>query len=230
MLTSENTTEINKALAIVQGQLKPAKKDAKNPYFDSMYADIASVMNECRELLSKNGIAVIQSGNGDGTGYVYVTTRLAHVSGQFYQDTLGMRPKDMSPQSVGSCITYGRRYLLAAMVGVVTDDDDGNEAQLQSKNKQKPDLKQDKQPIQKEKIVEKKEPIKFLSDEKITNLREIAGANGYTKQAATELLQARYGLTSSKELTKDQYDDLCKYMQAYPVTKQDNGESDNEPT
>ncbi|MBK8455623.1 MAG: phage recombination protein Bet [Thiofilum sp.] len=80
------------------------------------------------------------------------------------------------------------------------------------------------------------EPIAFVaqswvpSKDQLTRLFTIAATNGYTKPAASELLQARYGLASSKELTKEQYDDLCKYMEAYPVTKLDSGELDSEPT
>jgi hypothetical protein len=32
------------------------------------------------------------------------------------------------PQSYGSCITYARRYAMAAITGVATEDDDGNAA------------------------------------------------------------------------------------------------------
>lgn len=34
----------------------------------------------------------------------------------------------MDPQSYGSATTYARRYALAAMIGIVADDDDGNAA------------------------------------------------------------------------------------------------------
>lgn len=96
--------------------------------------------------LTENGIAVIQGATSDGTK-VHVTTRLVHVSGEWVEDTLPLnprpeKPKDangnvirdaepfVTPQSVGSAITYGRRYLLASMVGIVADDedDDGNGA------------------------------------------------------------------------------------------------------
>jgi len=66
------------------------------------------------------------------------------------------------------------------------------------------------------------------SPEQLKALKTIAANSGYTGVSASELLQARYGLASSKELTKEQYDDLCKYMEAYPVTKLDSGELDRE--
>ena len=34
-----------------------------------------------------------------------------------------------TPQAVGSAITYGRRYGLAAMVGIAPEDDDGEAAE-----------------------------------------------------------------------------------------------------
>jgi hypothetical protein len=37
-------------------------------------------------------------------------------------------PVKLDPQSIGSCVTYLRRYSLAAIVGVSPEDDDGNAA------------------------------------------------------------------------------------------------------
>jgi hypothetical protein len=54
---------------------------------------------------------------------------LAHTSGQWIKDTMALTPKDQGPQAMGSCITYGRRYGLAAIVGVYQTDDDGEAAQ-----------------------------------------------------------------------------------------------------
>ena len=42
--------------------------------------------------------------------------------------TLRLKPVKPTPQDAGSAITYARRYALAAIVGVVTEDDDGNAA------------------------------------------------------------------------------------------------------
>jgi hypothetical protein len=48
-------------------------------------------------------------------------------------DDLVMKPVKDDPQGVGSCITYARRYALAAIVGVAPEDDDGNAASLPQK-------------------------------------------------------------------------------------------------
>jgi hypothetical protein len=70
----------------------------------------------------------------DGGGNIPVETRLLHASGEWMGTAITMNPQDGKPQSAGSAITYGRRYALAAMVGVVSDDeDDGNAASLASR-------------------------------------------------------------------------------------------------
>ena len=127
---SEQSTEIGelaKALAVAQGKITGALKDSDNPFFKSRYADLASVWDACRSALSANGIAVIQMPEHSDSGVAIVTT-LAHASGQWMRSTLPLTPKDHSPQAMGSAITYGRRYALAAAVGVAQVDDDGNAA------------------------------------------------------------------------------------------------------
>jgi hypothetical protein len=59
---------------------------------------------------------------------VLIDTHLLHVSGEFISGQLKMKPVKNDPQGIGSCITYARRYALAAMVGIYQTDDDGNAA------------------------------------------------------------------------------------------------------
>lgn len=119
--------ELAGALAKAQGQMEGAKKDMANPFFKSKYADLASVWEAARKPLSDNGLAVIQTTNGD-CEVVTVITTLFHSSGQWIRGTLKMRPSKLDPQGIGSCLTYARRYALAAMVGIAPEDDDGNAA------------------------------------------------------------------------------------------------------
>lgn len=119
------------ALAKAQAEMEGAKKEGLNPHFRSRYADLASVWDACREALTKNGLSVVQTlaSTNDETGVVvHITTMLLHESGQYITDTLSIKPKENSPQGVGSTVTYGRRYALAAIAGVAPEDDDGNAA------------------------------------------------------------------------------------------------------
>jgi hypothetical protein len=127
MQHSEQINELAAALAKAQGTMGGALKDSVNPFFKSRYADLESVWNACRRALAENGLSVVQSASATESG-VAVTTMMLHSSGQWMRDTLPLHPKDLSPQGIGSAITYGRRYALAAMAGVYQTDDDAEAA------------------------------------------------------------------------------------------------------
>jgi hypothetical protein len=115
------------ALAAAQGEITGALKDSANPFFKSKYADLAACWDACRGPLSKHGLAVIQT-TQEATDSVKVITTLAHKSGEWMRGELVMTPVKFDPQGIGSCITYARRYALAAMVGLAQIDDDANAA------------------------------------------------------------------------------------------------------
>lgn len=73
--------ELTKALAAAQGKMRAAKFDKINPHFKSAYASLASIMDACREHLSVNGLAVIQT-TGIEDGVLFLYTTLSHVSGE----------------------------------------------------------------------------------------------------------------------------------------------------
>lgn len=127
MNTSEQINELAAALSNAQAVMEGATKDATNPHFRSRYATLASVWDAARGPLTKHGLAVIQTARGDGAA-VTVETMLTHKSGQWVRDALTTTARDASPQSVGSAISYLRRYALAAMVGIAPEDDDGEAA------------------------------------------------------------------------------------------------------
>lgn len=136
MLKSEQINELAAALAKAQGQLEGAKKSSNNPFFKSKYADLAECWNTCREALTANEISVIQMPEEiNENGRLNITTMLAHSSGQYISSTLTMTVTKLDPQAIGSVITYGRRYALAAMVGLAQEDDDGEKAMERSKDK-----------------------------------------------------------------------------------------------
>jgi len=128
MKTSEQINELAAAMAKAQGEIEGAKKSSNNPFFKSKYADLSEVWDACRKPLSNNGLAVIQ-GNGEPfDGRIAIETLIVHTSGQWISSTLSATIKDFMPQTVGSCITYLRRYGLQAAIGIAPEDDDGNAA------------------------------------------------------------------------------------------------------
>ena len=126
---SDSIAKLAAALAKAQGIIGNAHKDSTNPFFKSKYADLASCWDACREALSKNELAVIQTHEPVEKGdMVILTTTIVHSSGQFIKGTICVRPSKTDPQGYGSATTYARRYGLCAMVGISPADDDGNAA------------------------------------------------------------------------------------------------------
>ena len=140
MKTSSTLGALAKALADAQIEITSASMDAKNPHFGSRYATLASVTDAAKPL-AKHGIAVSQAAEVDD-GRVIVSTILMHSSGEWISESISLKPRQDDPQSVGSAITYGRRYLLASMAGIAADDDDdGNAATDPKRNAPKPAAK-----------------------------------------------------------------------------------------
>lgn len=136
MQKSDSIKELATALAKFQGMMKPVAKDASNPFFKSKYASLSAIIEDTKEPLVKCGLSYAQfPDEQDG-----LTTMLMHTSGEWISATYNISPVDRKPQSLGSAITYARRYALQSILGLQVDDDDGNEAS-------KPKHKYDNTPI-----------------------------------------------------------------------------------
>lgn len=127
MKMSDSIAQLAEALSKAQGQIDDASKGSKNPFFNSKYADLAAVRSVIREPLAANDIAVIQFPRSLD-GEVEVETMLTHKSGEFMSETLRLPVGKWDAHGIGSAITYARRYGLMALLGIATDDDDGNAA------------------------------------------------------------------------------------------------------
>ena len=121
--------ELAKALSAMQADLEPARKEAVNPHFRSRYADLAACLEAVRAPMAKHGLALSQHAGLDGD-VVTLTTLLLHTSGEFLQSTAGVRVAKHDPPSVGSALTYLRRYALSAVVGLSTEQDDDGAAAM----------------------------------------------------------------------------------------------------
>lgn len=124
---SPDIKELIAALCKAQGVMKPAVFNKVNPHFKNKYADFTSCMECCREPLASNGLSVMQYCSTINEKLVLVTM-LAHVSGQWIQSHFPLNPMKMDSQSIGSAMSYGKRYSLSALVGIVSEDDDDGEA------------------------------------------------------------------------------------------------------
>lgn len=115
------------ALSAAQAEFKDPYRASTNPHFKSKYADLQSTLAAVRPVLSKHGLAIVQSTTFEA-GTLLLVTRLLWRDQQVigYYPVIPVRA---DPQGYGSAMTYARRYTLASMLGVASDpDDDGNAA------------------------------------------------------------------------------------------------------
>jgi len=126
------STELNElfaSMAKAQAEIKVALKDSSNPFFKSKYANLQAIIEASRPALCKHGLSVLQQIVPDGNGRDSLVTMLCHSSGQWVASRIMINPAKTDVQSLGSYITYLRRYCYAALVGVYDgQDDDGNGA------------------------------------------------------------------------------------------------------
>jgi len=130
---SATVAKLAAALAKAQGAMEAATKDhVTEPKEGSRvkwrYADLAGVWEVCRRPLSDNGLAVIQTPEDQKPDSLTIVTDLIHESGEWIRSRLNVREDPQGKSwihSLGSAITYARRYALCAMLGIAAEDDDG---------------------------------------------------------------------------------------------------------
>lgn len=159
--TSETIINLSKALVETQKELKQPLKDAKNPFFKSEYVPLENVAEAITESATKHGLAFSQYATTTESGNVSVGTIVFHESGEYIEfPPLILKPENTKPQSIGSAITYAKRYSLSAVFGITSDkDDDANKANGNGEPQKQPQKRNQKQAPQNEpnvhEIVEK---------------------------------------------------------------------------
>ena len=116
-----------KKLVKFKHEMHAIKKNAKNPFFKSNYADLNQVMREIQDTLDNAGLNYTQTPQIDEHGAFLHTVLFDTDSGEVVLESkLKLMGDDM--QKYGGAITYARRYSLICMLGLEVEDDDGNSA------------------------------------------------------------------------------------------------------
>ena len=124
-------SELAKALAAFQAELPAIAKanTADMGTFKTKYADLADISRVVLPLLAKHGLSFSAKPTIDDQGRFVLAYVLRHAGGDCDAGIYPL-PANVSPQQVGSAITYARRYALSSITGIAPDeDDDGKAAQ-----------------------------------------------------------------------------------------------------
>lgn len=133
MNQSESITNLAGALASFHNEIGVIKHDAENPHFKSTYASLPNILEEIKEPMKKAGLLITQFPDGQSL----VSILIHPESGEFMSAAYDLHPDrgNLNPQTMGSAITYARRYAISAILGLsIEDDDDGNKASAKPEN------------------------------------------------------------------------------------------------
>lgn len=132
----EPIDEIAAALAKAQATIRPPARNREvvvktktGGSYTFRYTTLDAVVEAVRKPLTDNGLWFIQPLVNNGDGKYALITMLIHSSGQRLVSTTPLLVSEPGNQAFGSALTYMRRYALAAMLGIASEeDDDGNAA------------------------------------------------------------------------------------------------------
>lgn len=206
---SQEIGELAKALSAAQGMMDAAKKDSKGNY--GKYTTISSILEVVKDALSKNGLAVVQAPMPCEAGNISLRTTLMHSSGQWIASQLTMKAENVSPQKIGSVITYARRYALAALLGVGQEDDDAQSVQDEYEKRARKEEKQRVQQVRKQAESENPDPPSY---EMRQALMATLNDRGFKERPQwIKELSSFFGkeVKSSKELTRAE---ISEYLNA----------------
>lgn len=153
--TSDQLDQIAVALVGVHNELRAIVKDSKNPAFKSKYASLDAILDTVRPILVKHGCFITQTvtegathnvtmrrkQNNEQTDQTVETfqetsvftitalSRCIHLSGQWIESYSIVPVAKFDAHGLGAAQTYARRFSLASLLALATDeDDDGNAA------------------------------------------------------------------------------------------------------
>jgi hypothetical protein len=130
MEMSEQINELAAALSKAQASFKHVAKNKtvtiqtrERGQYSYKYGDLADSWDTARAQLTTNGLSVVQSPSFN-EGWLILHTIIMHSSGQWIRGTMQTLAKADDVKSLGSAITYLRRYAFCSMTGLVADEDD----------------------------------------------------------------------------------------------------------
>jgi hypothetical protein len=144
MTQKSKTESLYEAIAKFQAEAPTILKytEAGQGSFKYQYADLPAIFDEIKPLLLKHGLGFVQAIDYNAENDVNIlVTKVFHVDTKEHV-TSKMRIKEgvelkgqNEYQTLGSAITYYRRYVLSSLLGIVTDKDNDAQGEQPKGNK-----------------------------------------------------------------------------------------------
>jgi hypothetical protein len=124
--------ELAQALLEVQRAMPAIEPNATNPHFKSKYVSLDHLLAVTLPILHRHGVVLVQNPTNIEGAPALKTTFIHAESGDIQFDVMPLVLDKENSQGLGSALTYCRRYMLAAALGISSEkDDDGNAASPQ---------------------------------------------------------------------------------------------------
>ena len=162
-----NTLTLHQKLHRAKLAIGKVTKNAMSHH--SKYADLNAILSTVEPVLLENGLLLIQPIQGNS-----VCTQIVDIDSGVMLESCMDLPQGITPQQMGSAITYYRRYTLQSALSLQAVDDDGQQASKETPTETKKES---------------------LSDARFNNALAKIKANEFT----VEELKAKFYLTKEQE-------------------------------
>jgi hypothetical protein len=120
----EYRAQLNTALVNAIAETKDVHADSTNPFHKNKYASLGAHLEAIKPIFQKHGLAILQFPTSSEKA-IGVNTIIVHTSGASIEESICIPVADnVKGQEAGAIISYLRRYALASVAGVATEDDD----------------------------------------------------------------------------------------------------------
>ena len=120
----EYRSQLNTALVNAIAETKDVHADSTNPFHKNKYASLGAHLEAIKPIFQKHGLAILQFPTSSEKA-IGVNTIIVHTSGASIEESICIPVGDnVKGQEAGAIISYLRRYALASVAGVATEDDD----------------------------------------------------------------------------------------------------------
>lgn len=119
-----NRALLNASLVSAIAETQDVVADSTNPFHKNKYASLNAHLSVVKPIFAKHGLAVIQFPSSDDKS-IGVTTTVIHKCGSQISESIHIPvSENITGQQAGAIISYLRRYSLASVAGIATEDDD----------------------------------------------------------------------------------------------------------
>ena len=134
----EAKPSIWKAMMQFRGKVDQVERTSKNEFLSYKYANINNIIDTIKPVLYELGMGYVQTVQYvDGIDLLNTRIYLVDHPEEFIESNIRLIMAKEDSQSLGSSITYNRRYALWSMFSLEVQDDDGERATHVAKSKTK---------------------------------------------------------------------------------------------